>query len=332
MKKFINKPEDIIEEMLEGFVYANSSKVKRIPTDRVLARVDAPVSGKVGIVTGGGSGHKPAFIGYIGKGMVDAVAVGDIFASPPVKRIYEAIKSADGGKGVLCILGNYSGDVMNFDMASEMAIDEGIPVEQVIVNDDSGSAPIDKMENRRGVAGEVIAWKIAGAMAEEGEDLKTIKETVERSIFNTRSMGVAHSPCILPTTGKPSFELGPDEMEIGVGHHGEPGIKRVKMMSADEITELLMDIIIKDLPFKGGDEVSVLINGLGSTPLQEMYIINRKVFHILKGLNIKVHRTYVGEFFTSLEMGGFSITLTKLDDELKRLIDAPSDAVHFIQI
>jgi len=332
MKKFINKPEDIIEEMLEGFVYANSSKVKRIPTDRVLARVDAPVSGKVGIVTGGGSGHKPAFIGYIGKGMVDAVAVGDIFASPPVKRIYEAIKSADGGKGVLCILGNYSGDVMNFDMASEMAIDEGIPVEQVIVNDDSGSASIDKMENRRGVAGEVIAWKIAGAMAEEGKDLKTIKETVERAVFNTRSMGVAHSPCILPTTGKPSFELGPDEMEIGVGHHGEPGIKRVKMMSADEITELLMDIIIKDLPFKGGDEVSVLINGLGSTPLQEMYIINRKVFHILKGLNIKVHRTYVGEFFTSLEMGGFSITLTKLDDELKRLIDAPSDAVHFVQI
>jgi len=228
VKKFINQPENLIEEMLEGFVIANQNKVKRLETERVLVRKDAPVTGKVGIVTGGGSGHKPAFIGYIGRGLVDAVAVGDIFAAPPVQRVYEAIKAADAGKGVLLCLGNYSGDVMNFGMAQELAQSEGIEVESVIVNDDVASSPKERMDNRRGVAGEVILWKVAGALAEEGADLKKIKEVGERAVFNTRSMGVAHTPCILPTTGKPSFQIGEDEMEIGVGHHGEPGIKRTK--------------------------------------------------------------------------------------------------------
>ena len=224
VKKFINQPENLIEEMLEGFVIANQNKVKRLETERVLVRKDAPVTGKVGIVTGGGSGHKPAFIGYIGRGLVDAVAVGDIFAAPPVQRVYEAIKAADAGKGVLLCLGNYSGDVMNFGMAQELAQSEGIEVESVIVNDDVASSPKERMDNRRGVAGEVILWKVAGALAEEGADLKKIKEVGERAVFNTRSMGVAHTPCILPTTGKPSFQIGEEEMEIGVGHHGEPGI------------------------------------------------------------------------------------------------------------
>ncbi|BER91485.1 MAG: phosphoenolpyruvate---glycerone phosphotransferase subunit DhaK [Candidatus Atribacteria bacterium] len=331
MKKFINSPQNLIEEMLEGFVAANSNKVRRLETERVLVRKDAPVQGKVGIVTGGGSGHKPAFIGYIGKGLVDAVAVGDIFAAPPVQRAYEAIKAANGGKGVLLCIGNYSGDIMNFGMAKELAEAEGIPVETVVVNDDVASSPKERMDNRRGVAGEVILWKIAGALAEEGADLQKLKEVGERAVFNTRSMGVAHTPCVLPTTGKPSFEIGEDEMEIGVGHHGEPGIQRTKMMSADEVSELLTLKVIEDLPFKSGDEVVVLINGLGSTSLLEMYICFRKVNQILADHNIKVHRTYVGEFFTSLEMGGFSVTLTKLDDELKRLIDAPCDGVHFIQ-
>ncbi len=331
MKKFINSPQNLIEEMLEGFVAANSNKVRRLETERVLVRKDAPIKGKVGIVTGGGSGHKPAFIGYIGKGLVDAVAVGDIFAAPPVQRAYEAIKAANGGKGVLLCIGNYSGDIMNFGMAKELAEAEGIPVETVVVNDDVASSPKERMDNRRGVAGEVILWKIAGALAEEGADLQKLKEVGERAVFNTRSMGVAHTPCVLPTTGKPSFEIGEDEMEIGVGHHGEPGIQRTKMMTADEVSELLTLKVIEDLPFKSGDEVVVMINGLGSTSLLEMYICFRKVNQILADHNIKVHRTYVGEFFTSLEMGGFSVTLTKLDEELKRLIDAPCDGVHFIQ-
>ncbi|MEN3186206.1 MAG: dihydroxyacetone kinase subunit DhaK [Atribacterota bacterium] len=331
MKKFINHPENLVEEMLEGFVKANVDKVRRLPTERVLVRKDAPVKGKVGIVTGGGSGHKPAFIGYIGKGLVDAVAVGDIFAAPPVQRVYEAIKAVDGGKGVLLCLGNYSGDVMNFGMAAELAQAEGIPIESVIVNDDVASSPKDRMDNRRGVAGEVILWKVVGALAEEGADLAKMKEVGTRAVFNTRSLGVAHTPCIMPSSGKPSFEIGEDEMEIGVGHHGEPGIQRMKMMSADEVTELMTLKVIEDLPFKSGDEVTVLINGLGSTSLLEMYISFRKVAQILADHSIKIHRTYIGEFFTSMEMGGFSVTLTKMDDELKRLMDAPCNGVHFIQ-
>jgi dihydroxyacetone kinase-like protein len=331
MKKFINRPENVVEEMLEGFVKANAHKVRRLTTERVLVRTDAPVKGKVGIVTGGGSGHKPAFIGYIGKGLVDAVAVGDIFAAPPVQRVYEAIKAVDGGRGVLLCLGNYSGDVMNFGMAAELAQAEGIPIESVIVNDDVASSPKERMDNRRGVAGEVILWKVVGALAEEGADLAKMKEVGTRAVFNTRSLGVAHTPCIMPSSGKPSFEIGEDEMEIGVGHHGEPGIKRMKMMSADEVTEFMTLKVIEDLPFRSGDEVTVLINGLGSTSLLEMYICFRKVAQILADHSIKIHRTYIGEFFTSMEMGGFSVTLTKMDDELKRLMDAPCDGVHFIQ-
>jgi len=331
MKKFINQPENLIEEMLEGFVTANARKIRRHPTERVLIRKDAPVQGKVGVITGGGSGHKPAFIGYIGKGMLDAVAVGDIFAAPPAPRAYEAVKAADGGKGVLICIGNYSGDTMNFGMAAEMAEAEKIPTETVIVNDDVASSPKEEMDNRRGVAGEVILWKIVGALAEEGAELDKMKEVGERTIFNTRSMGVAHSPCILPGSGKPSFEIGEDEMEIGVGHHGEPGIQRTKLMKADQVTELLAQKIIEDLPFQSGDEVSILMSGLGSTSLLEMYICFRKLNQILHDHSITVHKTFIGNYFTSMEMGGFSITLTKLDEELKRLLSAPCDAVHMIQ-
>ncbi len=332
MKKFINDPNKVVDEMLEGFLAAHSDVVEKLPTSRVVVRKGAPFKGKVGLVTGGGSGHKPAFIGYVGDGLVDAVAVGDIFSSPSAQQIYEAIKAVDSGKGVLCMLGNYSGDIMNFDMAVEMARDDGLKVEQVIVNDDVGSAPKDKMENRRGVVGEVILWKVAGAKAKEGASLEELKETAEKTIFNTRSMGVAHTPCTVPTAGEPTFTLGENEMEIGVGHHGEPGVKRMPMKSADETTQMLMEKILEDLPFKSGDEVIVNVNGLGATPLLELYIVYRKVHEILKDSNIKVHRAYVGEYFTSLEMGGFSITLTKLDEELKRLIDAPARAPLFVQM
>lgn len=332
MKKFINDPNKVVDEMLEGFLAAHSDVVEKLPTSRVVVRKGAPFKDKVGLVTGGGSGHKPAFIGYVGDGLVDAVAVGDIFSSPSAQQIYEAIKAVDSGKGVLCMLGNYSGDIMNFDMAVEMARDDGLKVEQVIVNDDVGSAPKDKMENRRGVVGEVILWKVAGAKAKEGASLEELKETAEKTIFNTRSMGVAHTPCTVPTAGEPTFTLGENEMEIGVGHHGEPGVKRMPMKSADETTQMLMEKILEDLPFKSGDEVIVNVNGLGATPLLELYIVYRKVHEILKDSNIKVHRAYVGEYFTSLEMGGFSITLTKLDEELKRLIDAPARAPLFVQM
>ena len=331
MKKFINDPNKVVDEMLEGFLAAHHDMVEKLPTSRVVVRRGAPFKDKVGLVTGGGSGHKPAFIGYVGDGLVDAVAVGDIFSSPSAGQIYDAIKAVDSGKGVLCMLGNYSGDVMNFDMAAEMAREDGIKVEQVIVNDDVGSSPKDKMENRRGVVGEVILWKIAGAKAKEGASLEELKKTAEKAIFNTRSMGVAHSPCTVPTAGEPTFSLGENEMEIGVGHHGEPGVKRMPMKSADETTLMLMEKILEDLPFTSGDEVVVNINGLGATPLLELYIIYRKVYQILKDTNIKVHRAYIGEYFTSLEMGGFSITLTKLDDELKRLIDAPARSPLFVQ-
>ncbi len=328
MKKFINAYDNMIEEMLTGFVAAHCDKVER-RGERVIARKAAPVKGKVGLITGGGSGHKPALVGYIGKGMMDAVAVGNIFAAPGVQICYETIKAADSGRGVLVCIGNYSGDLMNFGMAVDMLRDEGMQVEMVIVNDDVASSPVDRRENRRGVAGEIILWKVMGAMADAGADLKTMKQAGDDVIYRTRSLGVAHSACIMPSSGKPSFEIGDDEMEIGVGHHGEPGIERVKMMSADKITDIIMEKILADLPYRKGDEVSVILNGLGSTSLLEMYIIYGRVDTILKSKGIDVYKSWVGEYFTSMEMGGFSITLTKLDENIKKCIDYPVDAIHF---
>jgi len=334
LKKFINDPKKVVDEMLEGFLSAHSDIIKKLPTSRVIVRKDALIKNKVGLVAGGGSGHKPAFIGYVGEGLMDAAAVGEIFSSPSARQIYNAIKSVNSDKGVLCILGNYSGDVMNFDIASDMAKEEEISVEQVIINDDVGSGSKEQMENRRGVAGEVIVWKAVGAKSQEGANLEEVKKVAEKVNSNTRSMGVAHSPCAVPSLpygGEPTFTLGENEMEIGVGHHGEPGVKRTQMKSADDITEILMEKILEDLPFKENDEVSVLIDGLGSTPLLELYIIYRKVTQILRQRKIKIYKSYIGEFFTSLEMGGFSITLTKLDEELKRLLDAPARAPLFVQ-
>ncbi len=328
MKKFINAYENMIDEMLTGFTAANRDKVVR-KAERVIARKEAPLKGKVGLVTGGGSGHKPALIGYIGKGLMDAVAVGNIFAAPGVQICYETIKAADGGRGVLVCIGNYSGDIMNFGMAVDMLKEEGVEVETVIVNDDVASSPVSKRENRRGVAGEIILWKVMGAMADAGASLKEMKKAGDQVVFNTRSLGVAHSPCIMPSSGKPSFEIGDEEMEIGVGHHGEPGIQRTKMMSADQITDIIMEKILADLPFARNDEVSVILNGLGSTSLLEMYVIYGRIDSILRDRGIKVYKAWVGEYFTSMEMGGFSITLTRLDGDIKKAIDYPVGAVHF---
>lgn len=329
MKKFINDPFDVVDEMLEGFLAVHGRYVRKLDTARTVVRVDAPVHNKVGVVTGGGSGHKPAFIGFVGRGMLDAVAVGEIFTSPPPMAIFEAAKAVDGGRGVLFLLGNYAGDVMNFQLAAEMAKAEGMSVEQVIATDDVGSAPKEKESNRRGVVGEFLAWKIAGAKAESGASLEECKAVAEKVNSYTRTLGVALSPCTVPAKGTPTFTLAEDEMEYGVGHHGEPGTGKIKMMTADQIAEKMTLEVIEDLPFQSGDEVAVLINGLGATPLIELYVCFRRVKQILDAKRIKIERSYVGEFFTALEMAGFSVTLMKLDSELKALLEAPADTPYY---
>jgi len=329
MKKFINDPFDVVDEMVEGFLSVHGRYVRKLEAARTLVRVDAPVRNKVAVITGGGSGHKPAFIGFIGKGMLDAVAVGEIFTSPPPNAIFQAAKAVHGGKGVLFLLGNYAGDVMNFQLAAEMARAEGIPVEQVIATDDVGSGPKEKSSNRRGVVGEFLAWKIVGAKAEARGSLEQCKAIAEKVNHNTRTLGVALSPCTVPAKGTPTFTLAEDEMEYGVGHHGEPGTAKIKMMSADRIIEKMALEIIEDLPFRSGDEVSVLINGLGATPMIELYVCFRRVKQILDTKGIRIGRSYVGEYFTALEMAGFSVTLMKLDSELKSLLEAPADTPYY---
>jgi dihydroxyacetone kinase-like protein len=329
MKKFINDPYDVVDEMLEGFLAVHHPHVRKLDTARTVVRVDAPVQNKVGVLTGGGSGHKPAFIGFVGKGMLDAVAVGEIFTSPPPNSVFEAAKAVNGGKGILFLLGNYAGDVMNFQLAADMAKAEGIAVEQVIATDDVGSGPKEKASNRRGVVGEFLAWKIAGAKAESGGSLEECKAIAEKVNNNTRTLGVALSPCTVPAKGTPTFTLAEDEMEYGVGHHGEPGTAKIEMMTADQITEKMTIEVIEDLPFQSGDQVAVLINGLGATPRIELYVCFRKVKQILDEKAIEIGQSYVGEFFTALEMAGFSVTLMKLDSELKSLLEAPADTPYY---
>jgi dihydroxyacetone kinase-like protein len=329
MKKFINDPYDVVDEMLDGFLDVHRNYVRKLETVRVLVRRDAPVANKVGLVSGGGSGHKPAFIGFIGEGLLDAVAVGEIFTSPPPAACFEAAKAVDAGKGVLFLLGNYAGDVMNFQLAADMAKAEGIEVEQVISTDDVGSGPKAEAHKRRGVVGSFFGWKVAGAKAAAGGSLQECKAVVEKLNSQTRTLGVALTPCTVPAKGTPTFTLADDEMEYAVGHHGEPGTAKIEMMSADEITEKMTLEVLDDLPFKSGDEVAVLINGLGGTPHLELYICYRKVRKMLDERSIKVGRSYVGEFFTGLEMAGFSVTLTKLDAELKELLAAGANTPYY---
>jgi len=331
MKKFINDPFDVVDEMLDGFVDVYGRYVRKLPNARALVRADAPVQGKVGVITGGGSGHKPAFIGFIGKGMLDAVAVGEIFTSPPPISVVEAAKAAHGGRGVLFLLGNYSGDVMNFGLAADMCREEGIQIEQVIATDDVGSGSKERASNRRGVVGEFFAWKIAGAKAEEGGSLQEVTAVAEKVNRLTRTLGVALTPCTVPAKGTPTFILAEDEMEYAVGHHGEPGTAKVKMQKADEITERMVDEIVHDLPFHSGDEVAVIVNGLGGTPQLELFICYRRVRQLLDRKGIKIVKPFVGQFFTALEMAGVSVTLMKLDEELKALLSASADTPCFKQ-
>ena len=331
MQKIINDPSLVVDQMLEGFVKANSDLVSTTENERVLKYKNAPVKGKVGVVTGGGSGHKPAFVGYIGRNMVDAVAVGELFSSPPAQMFYDAIREADAGAGVAILYGNYAGDNMNVAMAIEQAEDDGIVVGKVVANDDVPSAPSSDRSRRRGVAGEILMWKVGGAKAAMGGSLEEVLSVAQKAIDNTRSMGVGLSPCILPEVGHPNFTIEPGTMEVGIGHHGEPGIEVAPLESAEQIARRMCDVILPDLPFKSGDEVVVLVSGLGSTPLMEQYILYGEVEKILESKGIKVHKSLVGNYFTSLEMAGATLSVMRLDDELKECFDYEADAVSFKQ-
>jgi dihydroxyacetone kinase len=331
MKKLINDPFEVTVEALEGFVAAFPRQVRRVGAQSVV-RQGAPISGKVGVIFGGGSGHEPLFMGYLGSGLADGCPVGNIFASPSSGIILDAIRAVSSGAGVLLMYGNYSGDVMNFDMAAEMAKKEGIRTETVRITDDVASAPLDQKERRRGIAGDFFVLKVAGACADSNGDLDQVHAAAARANDNTRSMGVALSSCTIPASGRPIFELGDDEMEIGLGIHGEPGERRQKLLPADQITDILADRLLRDPLFQAHDEVAVLVNGLGATPLAEQFIVFRRLAQLLDSAKIHIHRSYVGEYSTSLEMAGCSVTLMRLDDELRRWLDWPAHSPYFTQV
>lgn len=333
MKKLVNDPTNVVEEMIEGYVKAHPNYVRQLPENqRSLVTVSNTPENKVGVLVGGGSGHEPGFLGYVGDGMADGVAIGNVFASPSPDPILEVTKAIDKGAGVIYLYGNYAGDIMNFGMAAEMAdLEEDIEVGKAIANDDVASAPKAEQEKRRGIAGEFFVFKVAGAASDFGYNLEDVVRVANKANVNMRSMGVGISPCYLPQTGEPSFEIGDNEMEIGLGHHGEQGIEKVPMSTADDIATRLVDEILQDIDIHQDEEVAVLVNGLGSTPKMELYIVYRKVEAILREKGIQIYRSYVGDYITSLEMGGCSVTLMKLDDELKKAIDHPVDCPEFVQ-
>jgi dihydroxyacetone kinase-like protein len=332
MKKIMNDPVNFVDEMLKGILIAHPGQLKTVSGDlRCIVKAGPGIKNKVGLATGGGSGHLPLFLGYVGDGLLDGCAVGGVFQSPSSDQMLEVTRAIDNGAGVLYIYGNYGGDIMNFDMAAEMAEMDSIKVEQVVAGEDVASAPKGEERKRRGVAGIFFVFKIAGALAAELASLAEIKRIALKTCDNTRTMGVALTPCIVPEAGKASFSLGENEMEIGMGIHGEPGIQRGPLRNADEIVLEMTNKILRDLPYKKGDEVAVLINGLGATPKEELYIMASKLHSILDENGIRVFQTYVGEFATSMEMAGASISLLKLDEELKRLLSKPANSPFFTQ-
>jgi|TARA_B100000700_G_scaffold43275_1_gene44594 dihydroxyacetone kinase-like protein len=325
VKKIINKPSDFVEESIDGLIKSHPD-VYALAKDngRVITRAKK-ASKKVGIVTGGGSGHLPVFTGYVGTGFLDACAIGSVFASPSVEQMVSAIKNADNGNGVLCIIGNYGGDVMNFEMACEMVEAEGIKTKKIIVADDIASASVEEKSKRRGIAGMIFVFKIAGAIAESGASLEEVFNTASEANTNIRTLGVALSPCILPEAGKPTFEINDDEIEIGMGIHGEPGIKREKLKPANELVDDLYKRIIIDSKLTANDNIAIMINSLGATPLEELYIVSKRVNENLSSSKINNIKTYVGRYATSMEMAGMSITTLKLTDNLKKNLLATSN-------
>lgn len=330
MKKILNDPTEFVDEFVAGILLAHPDQLRAVTDDlRVLADPLSPRNGKVGIVTGGGSGHLPLFKGYVGEGLCSAVAVGNVFSSPSVDQCLEATKAADGGAGVLYIYGNYGGDVLNFDMAADLADLEGIDVRTVLGRDDVASQPRERAEDRRGVAGIFFVYKIAGAAAARGDQLDEVTRIAQKAADSTATMGVGLTPTILPTTSRASFALAEDEMEVGIGIHGEPGFHRGPLATAAEIAQMIVPKLIDDLALTGGDDIAVLVNGMGATPLEELYVLYRDVRTITDAAGIAVRKSYVGEYATSLEMAGASISFLRLDQELQELLEAPAHSPFF---
>ena len=327
MNRIINNADLVVEDMLKGWLVAHADTVVATDNSRVVKRARAPEAGKVGVVTGGGSGHEPAFLGYVGDGMVDAVAIGEIFSSPTAKSFLDAMRAANGGAGVACLYGNYAGDNMNVKMAMSMAEREGITVKTVVANDDVPSAPKGDEAKRRGVAGEILMWKVGAAKAAMGGSLDEVIAAAQKAINNTRSIGIGLSACIIPAVGHANFTIENGKMEVGIGHHGEPGIDVRTTVSANEMAELMLDVVLPDLPFQLGDKVAILVSGLGATPIMELYILYGEIAKRLgtKGINVTFNK--VGNLFTSLEMMGVTLTMMKLDDELESCLQVPCNSI-----
>jgi len=331
MQKLINRPDDFVDEMLEGVLAAHPEQLRRAEDPRAIVRADAPVQGKVGIATGGGSGHLPVFMGYVGRGLADGAAIGNVFASPSAEQMLAVMRAVNGGAGVLQLYGNYGGDVMNFGLAAELADAEGIEVATVLGADDVASAPKGEEARRRGIAGIFFLYKVAGARAQARGSLAEVKTATEKAASRVRSMGVALAPCTVPSAGRPTFELPAGEMEIGMGIHGEPGVRRGPLEPADRVVDHLVEALVADLPHGRGDRVDVLVNGLGATPVEELYIMFRRASGLLNDAGLKVRRAWVGEYATSLEMAGASISLMVMDDELEELMDAPAESPFMVR-
>lgn len=326
MNRIINDPDYVVEDAIQGYLKAHPAVYQATENPRVLKRPQAPIKGKVGVITGGGSGHEPAFLGYMGENMLDAVAIGEVFSSPTAGAFLDACKAADGGAGVACLYGNYAGDNMNVKMAIKKATAAGIEVKTVVANDDVASAPASEKARRRGVAGEILMWKVGAAAAALRYDLDGVIGVAQKAIDNCRSIGVGLSSCTIPAVGKPNFHIEPGTMEIGIGHHGEPGIEVVPIQSAREIAATMLNFVLEEPVSGPHPEVVVLASGLGATPVMELYIFYAEVERLLTEKGIRVHRALVGNYFTSLEMMGVTLTVMTLDDELKKLVDLPTQA------
>jgi len=327
MNRVINNPDLVVEDMLQGILAAHPELAAAAGNPRVIKRAVAPIAGKVGIVTGGGSGHEPAFLGYVGENLVDAVAVGEIFSSPTAKSFFDAMQAADGGAGVACLYGNYAGDNMNVKMAIKMAERAGIAVKTVVANDDVPSAPRGEEGKRRGVAGEILMWKTAAACAAKGGSLDEVIAVAQKTIARTRSIGIGLTSCTIPAVGHANFHIADGQMEVGIGHHGEPGINVTDIVPADAMARIMVDTVLPDLPFQAGDRVAVLISGLGATPLMEQYILYASVAKYLADAGLTVAVPLVGNFFTSLEMMGVTLSVLQLDEELEGYMKTPCASI-----
>ena len=326
MRRLINDPYDVVEEMLSGYVKTHSDYVKLLEHDGRVVVTTNPVPGKVGVIIGGGSGHEPLFLGYVGKNFADAAVIGNINTSPSPEPCYNAVKAVDQGKGCIYLYGNYAGDVMNFDMGAEMAADDGIRVETVLVTDDVVSS--ENIEDRRGIAGDLFVFKAAAAAAAKGMDLDAVVAAAKKCNDNTRSMGVALSSSTIPVKGGTIFDMEDGDMEIGMGIHGEPGVRRGKIEPADQVVDEIMEHILKDFPLSEGDEVYTLVNGLGGLPLMDQYILHNHLEEVLREKGVKVYKSLVGNYATSMDMIGMGITIVKVDEELKELLDYPVDTPY----